>query len=269
MYGQANENGVIGQVVGDNKTQFYVSDVKESNTSEFVEISIIFKNLANGPQEFSPSVRLIDTESREYEPKSGSGFSFSPVQIPPDDILAWKASFNVVTPTNISKIYFTPGGSIYFTPGKSESRFTVDLTKTKSPVDSPPTSSWTLSSNKNIRMNNTQVEITINDESYADTTYILDLSIKNIGRSSIPYHPWYFTVKDVDNVVYGSRGMASGPSPLLGGDLLPGETVRGDVAFDVEKTAGNMMIIVDTRLSDMPFLNSGSSPIQNVSKSIS
>jgi hypothetical protein len=47
-YALLKENGVIGQIIGDNKTQFYVSGVKEFTTSgsKSVEISIVFKNFS-------------------------------------------------------------------------------------------------------------------------------------------------------------------------------------------------------------------------------
>ena len=73
-YAQVNENGIIGQVIGDNKTQLYVSDVKEFATSgsKSVEVYLIFKNQGRGPQEFYPhDLRLVDSAARSFARRTG------------------------------------------------------------------------------------------------------------------------------------------------------------------------------------------------------
>jgi hypothetical protein len=255
-YAQVKESGIIGQIIGDNKTQFYVSDVKEFNTSgsKTVEIFIVFKNLERSQQEFYPYLlRLVDSQFREYQPEYYSGW-YSTFNVPSEDILAWKSSFKIPS-NNLSKIYYS---------GLSDTRFTVDLTKKMSPPDDPPESSWNLSSNKGIKISSRQLEITINDERFEGETYIIDTTLKNVGKSPLIYDPSYFKVKDESGVPYSINSFFKSQSPLLSGELPPGEQVRGDIEFDVDEPGKKMMIIYLAR-SGPPFLNTGSSPVQNAS----
>lgn len=258
-YAQAKENGEIGQIIGDNKAQFYVSDVKEFNAlgSKSVEISIVFKNLGRAQQVFYPnSLRLVDSQSREYQPEYS--LFLSSVYVPSEDTVAWKASFKIPS-NNLSKIYYVSG--------LSENRLTVDLTKKITPPEGAPKSSWNLSSNKGIKMSSRQLEITINDERFEGKTYIIDTTLKNLGKLPLAYDPSNFMVKDESGVPYSKNLFNNSPlqSPLLSGDLPPGEQVRGDIPFDVDEPGKKMMILYSGS-SGSPFLNSGSSPIQNASK---
>jgi plastocyanin len=257
-HAQVKENGIIGQIIGNNKTQFYVSDVKVFNPpgSKSAEISIVFKNLGRAQQEFEGlSLRLVDTQSREYRPEI-SLFSPSSVFVPSEDTVAWKASFKIPS-NNLSKIYYEPG--------LSENRLTVDLTKKMTPPEGAPKSSWNLSSNKGIKMSSRQVEVTINDERFEGKSYIIDTTLKNLGKAPLAYGPSNFMVKDESGVPYSQNIISNLQSPLLSGELPPGEQVRGDIDFDVDEPGKKMMIIY-SGYSGIPFLNSGSSPTQNTSK---
>jgi len=257
-YAQVKESGVIGEIIGDNKTQLYVNDVKEFATSgpKSVEIYVIFKNLGGGQQEFYPNeIRLVDSESREYQPEYS--LFLSSVYVPSQDTLAWKASFKIPS-NNLSKIYYEPF--------QSENRLTVDLTNKMTPPDGPPKSIWSLSSNKGTNMSSRQLEIKINDERFEGKTYLIDTTLKNVGKLPLPYQPSNFMVKDESGFPYSKNLFDNLESPLLSGELPPGEQVRGDIAFDVNEPGQKMMIIYSGS-SGVPFLNSGFSPIQNESKS--
>jgi plastocyanin len=254
-YGQFVEKGIIGQVVGNDNTEIYVRgvNVSEESGAKIVVVSAIFKNKDAGQQTIYPStVRLVDSQSREYEPEYSS--KFPSAKLPTNDILAWNGEFKILPTNNVSKIYFTPDGS--------ESRFTVDLTKSMNPPADPPKSSWVLSSNKGVKLSNRQLEITINDEKYIGNTYVVDLTIKNIGSVPFSYTASDFEVKDADGFAYSYNVFYSLLSPLLSGDLPPNEEVRGDIAFDVKKPNGNMMIILSVGYSGEPYLNSGRSPVE-------
>ena len=262
VYGQALNKGIIGQVVGDEKTQFYVHDVKviEESGNKIVDVSVVIKNKGTTQQEFTPnSLRLVDSQSRQYDPDYNPILSSllgrSSTYIPRDDINTWHVKFKILPSNNASKIYFFPDRF------SSESRFVVDLTKSKNPADSPPNSSWVLSSNKGVKVDNRQLELTINDEKYVGNTYIIDVTIKNVGNSAVPYDASNFKVKDMAGESHSRNFLLSLASPLLSGDLPPDEMVRGDIAFDVEKPGGNMMIIY-AGSSGVPFLNTGSSSAQ-------
>ena len=95
-------------------------------------MSIIFKNIGVGKQSYSSSsVRLVDTDSREYDPEYSSRFPL--IVLPSNDILAWNAEFKILPSSNISKIYYIPDGS--------QSRLSIDLTKPMNPPADPPKSS--------------------------------------------------------------------------------------------------------------------------------
>ena len=105
------------------------------------------------------------------------------------------------------------------------------------------------------------MEITINDEKYIGNTYVVDLTIKNIGSVPFSYSASDFVVKDTDGFAYSYNVLYTLLSPLLSGDLPPNEEVRGDMAFDVKKSNQNMMIILSSGYSSDPYLNSGTSPV--------
>lgn len=255
-YGQFVEKGIIGQIVGNDKTEFYVRgvNVSEESGAKIVVVSAIFKNKDTGQQTIYPhTIRIVDSQSREYEPEYSSRFPSA--KLPTNDILAWNGEFKILPTNNVSKIYFTPDGS--------ESRFTVDLTKSMNPSADPPKSSWILSSNKGVTLSNKQVEIAINDEKYIGNTYVIDLTIKNIGSVPFKYDASGFDVKDADGFVYSYNVFYTLLSPLLSGDLPPNEEVRGDIAYDVKKPNGNMMIILDAGYPTDIYLNSGTSPVED------
>src|SRR4030095_7102813 len=103
------------------------------------------------------------------------------------------------------------------------------------------------------------------NERFEDKTYLIDTTLKNLGNSRLPYDPSNFMVKDESGVPYSKNLFDNLQSPLLSGELPPGDQVRGDIAFDVDEPGKKMMIIYSGS-SGVPFLNSGSSPIQNESK---
>ena len=185
-YGQFVEKGIIGQVVGNDNTEIYVRgvNVSEESGAKIIVVSAIFKNKDTGQQTIYPhTVRLVDSQSREYEPEYSS--KFPSARLPSNDILAWNGEFKILPTNNVSKVYFTPDGS--------ESRFTVDLTKSMNPPADPPKSSWILTPNKGVKLSNKQLEITINDEKYIGNTYVVDLTIKNIG--STPFRMVLLTLR--------------------------------------------------------------------------
>lgn len=258
VFGQAVDKGIIGQVIGNDETQFYVHGVtiSEDSGSKVVNVSMVFKNKNLGQQEFDPSdVRLVDSESRESSSEYSS--DFPSIYIPSGDTLTWNAQFKILPSNNVSKVYLVPHGS--------QSRLTVDLTKSMNPPNDPPKSSWIVSPIKGVKLNNNEMEITINDEKYIGNTYVVDLTIKNIGSSPIHYSASDFKVKDAEGFAYPYSFLYNILSPLLSGDLPPSEMVRGDVAFNVKKSTGNMMLIL-SGLFGNPFLNTGTLPPQVVEK---
>jgi plastocyanin len=157
---------------------------------------------------------------------------------------------------NVSKVYFVPG--------LSGERFTIELTKRMNPPDDVPQSSWILSSNKGIKMDSRQLEVTINEERFEGKKYIIDTTLKNVGNLPLTYSPSNFMVKDESGVPYAYDLFYKSLSPLLSGELPPGEQVRGDTAFDIDKPGQKMMVLY-SGTSGIPFLNSGSSPVQSAS----
>jgi len=256
VYGQSVIKGIIGQVVGDEKTQFYVRDVKatEESGNKVVNVSIIIKNKGHTEQEFSPSsLRLVDSQSREYDPDYNPIIlGFSSIHFPRDDVISWSAKFKILPSNNFTKIYFFPDRY------RTETRFTVDLTKSMNPPERAPISSWVLSSNKGVKVTNRQLELTINDEKYEGNNYIIDVTIKNVGNSPVPYDGGNLMVKDSTGSPYSRNFFYPLVSSLLSGDLTPGEMVRGDIAFNANNPSGNTMIIYAGLFGD-PFLNTGSS----------
>ena len=69
-------------------------------------------------------------------------------------------------------------------------------------------------------------------------------------------------MKDSDGFAYSNNVFYTLLSPLLSGDLPPNEEVRGDIAYDVKKPNGNMMIILSAGYYGDPYLNTGTSSVE-------
>lgn len=77
--------------------------------------------------------------------------------------------------------------------------------------------------------------------SNGSTFLLVGVRIDNYGRSSAPYNPLYFSLKDSDGFEYnttiytGSRGLSSG-------DIAKDEFVNGIIAFEVPKKATGLTL---------------------------
>ncbi len=244
------DKGLMKQIVGNDQIQFYVQGFVLSQGSDYrkVDVSMLFKNSALGKQHLSPSqIRLVDNQFREYEPEYS--LTQSAIYLPSQDTLNLNLQFKILPTNNVSKIYFMPENY--------NSRFTVDLTKVKDPPDSAPSSGWVLSSNKGVKIDNRELELTVNDEGYEGKSYVIDVTLKNLANKTIRYDASDFTVKNDKGVATSENLFSNLVSPLLSGELSPGDIVRGDISFDVGQPNGNMMIIFSGSLG-IPFLNTGS-----------
>ena len=67
---------------------------------------------------------------------------------------------------------------------------------------------------------------------------VVDISIQNVRTDSLSYSQLFFKVKDADNREYSTTLACSALTGYLpgGGELRPGETVRGFICFEVPKT---------------------------------
>jgi hypothetical protein len=70
---------------------------------------------------------------------------------------------------------------------------------------------------------------------------VVDVTIANIDRDTAPYNPLYFKVKDMDGYEYSDSLLAPAPD-LKSGDLTKGQKARGNVAFEVPKTAKGFVL---------------------------
>ena len=70
---------------------------------------------------------------------------------------------------------------------------------------------------------------------------IADVLIENIGSDKVSYDLIFFSVLDANGVEYISSRVAPTPA-LKSGDLMPGDKVRGNVAFKVKAAATGLTI---------------------------
>jgi len=81
---------------------------------------------------------------------------------------------------------------------------------------------------------------------------VLEVSIKNIGRREESISALFFQLSDEKGVRYSvSIASASLPTPLSGAKLLPGETARGKICFEVPKTITEATLIYDDFISTL------------------
>ena len=74
-----------------------------------------------------------------------------------------------------------------------------------------------------------------------NTYLVLAVLLENVSRDKTPYNPLYFKIKDGEGFEYNSSLLAPDPA-LKSGDLAKGEKVRGNVAFEVPKTAQGFIV---------------------------
>lgn len=70
---------------------------------------------------------------------------------------------------------------------------------------------------------------------------IADVQLENTGSGKVSYDVIYFSVLDANSVEYISSRVAPAPA-LKSGDLLPGDKVRGNVAFKLKAAATGLTI---------------------------
>lgn len=81
---------------------------------------------------------------------------------------------------------------------------------------------------------------------------VLEVSIKNIGKREESISALFFQLSDEKGVRYSvSIASASLPTPLSGAKLLPGETARGKICFEVPKTITEATLIYDDFISTL------------------
>lgn len=257
VFGQIRENGRIGQIIGDSKIQFYVenSTVTNDNGAKTVVISLFIKNLDSNPQLLNATmIHLIDSQNREYESNNSTGFPS--LYLPSGDVLKWNTSYKINSAKNASKIRFIPD--------VSKEKFTIDLTKSLTPPDSHPISNWLTLPNKGIKIGDENLQLEVNDEKYANNKYIIDITLKNIGKTKVDIDPSNIVIKDQDGKVNPRDVLFNTDDPLMTGTLSSGEKRRGDVAFDIDNSKGNKMIIYTGHLG-IPYFNTGNLSIQSIS----
>jgi plastocyanin len=257
VFGQIRENGRIGQIIGDSKIQFYVenSTVTNDNGAKTVVISLFIKNLDSNPQLLNATmIHLIDSQNREYESNNSTGFPS--LYLPSGDVLKWNTSYKINSAKNASKIRFIPD--------VSKEKFTIDLTKSLTPPDSHPISNWLTLPNKGIKIGDENLQLEVNDEKYANNKYIIDITLKNIGKTKVDIDPSSIVIKDQDGKVNPRDVLFNTDDPLMTGTLSSGEKRRGDVAFDIDNSKGNKMIIYTGHLG-IPYFNTGNLSIQSIS----
>jgi hypothetical protein len=70
---------------------------------------------------------------------------------------------------------------------------------------------------------------------------IADVLLENTSSDKVSYNVIFFSVLDANSVEYISSHVAPEPA-LLSGDLMPGDKVRGNVAFKINNAATGLTI---------------------------
>lgn len=90
-----------------------------------------------------------------------------------------------------------------------------------------------------------QINEFLTPQTEGNTFLVLDVVVENLDiAEGAPYNPLYFSIKDAESFEYQPSLIA--PAPTLssgeGAQLLPGERVRGNVAFEVPPTATGFVV---------------------------
>jgi hypothetical protein len=70
----------------------------------------------------------------------------------------------------------------------------------------------------------------------------VEVLLENNGNSGHPYFSTNFKIKDPQDRAYASGGLGVGDPPLDWGTIVPGEKVRGHVAFVLPKDANGLTL---------------------------
>ena len=251
----AATSGSKGQVVANEDVQLYVSDaqITSQSTAQVVTVTTVFKNLNFEPRLFNFFfIKLKDSEGVEYTPELFESTATS-TYVPERDIAVGDFVFTIPSGSQPTRLTYTEF---------LESPLTVDLTTTKSPADSVPRSEWTVGSNAGYLSNDGRMELSINDERYDGTNYVVDITIRNIGKEKFPYNPIYAYVKDSNGYSHSWSLFADLAQPLSYGDLMPGDFVRGEVAFEVDQNDGPFMFIWQGNFGLDSYFNTGTPNFQ-------
>lgn len=244
--------GQVQETIGNDTMLMHVKEVQVSSNSgqKVVSIAVVFKNLDFKPQLFNLFyMELKDTDGREYSPELFESNTAS-AYIPTKDTATAVLIFKIPSSTNPKTFAYS---ELFSSP------LTIDLTRTKNPPDQPPKSEWILSGNKGFTAKDSKVELIINDESWLGKYYILDITIRNIGKESLAYNPFYTNLKDDQGIVYSHSIFVDLDTPLSSGELAPGDFVRGQVAFELDSPSisSSPMFIWSGNLGFGSYFNTG------------
>lgn len=88
------------------------------------------------------------------------------------------------------------------------------------------------------------------------TFVVLDLSFENAGsETEAVSSALEMTVKDADGKEYNATYITSEEPLLAEGDIVPGETVRGNIAFKVPENAKGLVFKFSPLLGDSAFIS--------------
>jgi hypothetical protein len=233
-------SGKIKELLSNEKIELYIdrmtaSEIPDSQEQK-ISITGICKNLRPEPSAcvdiffFS----LIGSSGKQYQPKLTES-KILPPRLPPRDIMQGTLTFVIPKSENATQL-------IYSEP---DSKFTIDLSSTKSPADKPPVGEWRLARNKGVTLSDSRIELKIYDEILDRNRYVLDISITNIGKGLVNYNALYAYLKSASGFLYSADIYASVEPKIDSGTLQPGMQIRGKIAFDVGGESGLFMLIYD------------------------
>lgn len=233
-------SGKIKELLTNDRIELYVdrmaaSEIPESEDQK-ISITGICKNLLPEPSScvdiffFS----LIGSSGKQYQPKLTES-KILPPRLPSRDIMQGTLTFVIPKSENATKLVYS----------EPDSRFTIDLSSTKSPADKPPVGEWRLARNKGVTLSDSRIELKIYDETLDKNRYVMDISITNIGKGLVNYNALYAYLKSASGFLYSADIYAYVEPKMDSGTLQPGNQIRGKIAFDVGSESGLFMLIYD------------------------
>jgi hypothetical protein len=262
-YSSAQIQGAINEVVSNGEMQIYVLGTEETPATggpmDLFSTYVVLKNVEDDPRVFNVFfASVIDSSGNEHKASPVLG-NVLPIRIPSDDILAGVISFPVPINATVNTFVWKEFDG---------AEIVIDLTSTKSPADSAPSSDIVLSPNKGRILSDGRMQITIHDELLEKDPayYIVDISIKNIGTGTVQYNVSFMYVKDQEGNMYPAdiRNFDLLDKPLRRGDLRSGEEVRGEVLFLLPETVNNVMFIFDENIGLGSYLYTPEFPYQGM-----
>ena len=239
----STSSGQLKEIVSDFNREVYINQVyqiSEDSQTRKIGLDIICKNQNEQPSIcISSSIMWVrDTNGTEYSPDSSS--IRSSLRIEEGDIIRVNPEFSMPVASTPSVLMIRD----------TESNYVIDLTKTKTPEDSVPTSDWELESSKAFGLRDSRIAIDVynlfvREDQISEGIVHLQvyIGLTNLEKTPTSFRTSNLYLKERSGFVYTPGFNAIEPR-LTSGNIDGESSINGYISFDFDYSKDEPFMLI-------------------------